>query len=148
MLAGLLMLNACAPPFPYGLSIPGEQEEPGGTTPPPRSSVTNMYRWSGVGSASCEIDTPSSERTWLFELQLRMSVPGGPQSRPGCWNVPRNVQPVARSVRLASIPPQSVTLAPVRVLAITEHGKGVPWIAPLATRPVTSRMSVALTPAQ
>src|ERR671924_2305548 len=128
MLAGSEMLNACAPPLPYGLSIPGAHEDPGGTTPPPRSSVTNMNRSSGLGSASCETDTPSSERTWLFELQLRTSVPGGPQSRPGWLNVPRNVQPVARSVRVASIPPQSVTEAPVRVPAITVHGSGVPWI--------------------
>src|ERR671925_2119460 len=111
MLAGLLMSNACAPPFPYGLSMPGEHEEPGGTTPPPRSSVTNMNRWSAVGSASCETATPSSERTWLFELQFRTSVPGGPQSRPGWLNVPRNVQPVACSVRLASMALQSVTFA-------------------------------------
>src|SRR5688572_19830750 len=115
MFDGSLMSKACAPPLPTGLSIPGEHEEPGGTTPPPRSSVTNMNRPSGVGSASWEMDTPSSERTWLFELHDRLSVPGGPQSRPGWLNVPRNRQPVACSVRLAPIAEQSVTFAPVRV---------------------------------
>src|SRR5688500_13025173 len=145
---GVLMSKACAPPLPYGLSIPGAQDEPGGTTPPPRSSVTNMRRPSCDGSASCEIDTPWSDRTWLFELQLRTSVPGGPQSRPGWLKVPTKVQPVARSVRAASMPPQSVTLAPVRVPAMTEHGNAVPWTRPPFVNPATSRMSVALTPAQ
>src|SRR5688572_14959345 len=149
MLAGSEMSNACAPPLPYGLSIPGAQEDPGGTTPPPRSSVTNMNRSSGVGSASWETDTPSSDRTWLLELQLRTSVPGGPQSRPGWLNVPRNRQPVARSVRLAPIPPQSVTEAPVRVPATTGQLNAVPWSDPLRpTMPETSRISVAFTPAQ
>src|SRR5918992_1901675 len=145
MLDGSEMSKACAPPFPYGLSMPGVHEEPGGTTPPPRSSVTNMNRWSGVGSASCETDTPSSERTWLFELQLRTSVPRGPQSRPGWLNVPRNVHPVARSLRSAPIASQSVTFAPVRVPSITEHGNGVPWtLPPLPTRPDTSMIRLAL----
>src|SRR5919106_4779872 len=124
MLDGFEMSNACAPPLPNGFSMPGVHDEPGGTTPPPRSSVTNMSWSSCEGSASCDIDTPSSERTWLLELQFRMSVPGGPQSRPGWLNVPRKVQPLARSVRAAPIPPQSVTFAPVRVPSITGQGNG------------------------
>src|SRR5919108_1916397 len=145
MFDGLLMSKACAPPLPYGLSMPGEHEEPGGTTPPPRSSVTNMKCRSGVGSASCETDTPSSDRTWLFELQLRTSVPGGPQSRPGCWKVPRKVQPVACSGRSPSIAPQSVTLAPVLVPSMTGHENVVPRMFPLlSTRPETSKIAVAL----
>src|SRR5918992_1985323 len=146
MLDGLLMSKAWAPPFPNGLSIPGEHDEPGGTTPPPRSSVTNMNRWPGVGSASWETDTPSSERTWLLELQLRTSLGLGAQSRPGWLNVPRNFHPVACSVRVASIPLQSVTWAPVRVPSITGQENGVPWMFPFAsTMFETSRIRVALT---
>lgn len=36
------MSKACAPPFPYEFSMPGVHDDPGATTPPPRSSVTNM----------------------------------------------------------------------------------------------------------
>src|SRR5918999_4771072 len=148
MLDGLPILNACAPPLPNGLSMPGEHDDPGGTTPPPRSSVTNINRRSHDGSASCATETPSVERTWLFELQFRTSVPGGPQSRPGWLNVPRNVHPVARSVRVAPMPLQSVTRAPVPVPAMSGHGNGVPWTRLLLNIPDTSMMSVAFGDAQ
>src|ERR687896_2584158 len=63
MFDGLLMSNTWIPPFPYGLSSPWVHEAPGGTTPPPRSSVTIRYLASGVGSDSCETETPSLDGT-------------------------------------------------------------------------------------
>src|SRR5688500_12119461 len=98
MFAGSLTSNTCAPPLPYGLSIPGEQVEPGSTTPPPRSSVTNMNPPVGSGSASWETETPSLERTKLLLLQFVTGTPSGcgyTQSRPGWSKVPRKVQPSA-----------------------------------------------------
>src|SRR5688500_9445424 len=70
ILAGLRMSNTCMPPLPTGLSRPGAQVEPGGMPPPPRSSVTNMYLPSGVGSDSLLTATSTSARTCVLVLQL------------------------------------------------------------------------------
>src|ERR671919_1847667 len=151
MFDGFLMSNTCAPPFPKGLSRPGSHEEPGGTTPPPRSSVTNMKlpRW--CGSASCDTDTPSSERTNMLLLQVVTGAPascGNTQSRPGWLNVPRNLHPRAEG---GSGPGsrQSVTLARVASPSATVHASGVPRTFPLAfVRSETSKIRVALSAAQ
>src|SRR5918999_3218094 len=143
------MSKACAPPLPIGLSMPGEHEDPGGTTPPPRSSVTNISCWSVDGSASWEIATPSSDLTWLLELQLRLSVGLSRQSRPGCWKVPRKRHPVAAGAAAGSTWLQSVTRAAGRVPGVVVQGGDAPCTWPrLVTRFDTSRISVALTAAQ
>src|SRR5688572_1026849 len=143
-LAGSEMSNTCMPPFPMGLSGPGAHVEPGGTTPPPRSSVTNRNFPSGVGSASCEIDTPSSDRTavWL----LAPFVPGWltcvTWEKPVADGLPACSHWVAETR-------QSLTFAAVEVPSATVHGSGVPRTSPSpSVRLVTSRTSVPWMAAQ
>src|SRR5688500_876202 len=119
--AGFEMSNTCMPPLPMGLSGPGAHDEPGGTTPPPRSSVTNRNLPSGVGSDSCEIETPSSERTavWLFVVGCR----------PGWLTWVTYEKPVAAGLPACShcvaVTPQSETLAAVAVPLTTVQARGV-----------------------
>src|SRR5687767_9322692 len=84
MLFGSEMSNMWTPPFPNGFSSSGAHDAPPGTMPPPRSSVTNMYFLSGVGTDSCETATPSREGTTRLLLQLVGLGGSGPvpQSRP------------------------------------------------------------------
>src|SRR5688572_7490976 len=104
---------------------------------------------------------PSSDRTSVLLLQFTVMPGPGWQSRPGWLKVPRNCHPSATGPGFAGfrvvMPEQSVILAVVLVPSTTLQSSGSPRTFPsllrffdpvLVTRLVTSKTSVALTPAQ